>query len=312
MSGVAIVVFSDLVDSTALLASLGDDRMDMVRRAHVVDVTEAVAAGGGRVVKTLGDGVMASFGSALGALRAAAAIQVAVERLARRHGEIGIAARVGVAAGEPIPDGEDLHGMTVVIASRLSSAASSGEVLVQELVQALVASRDGVKLADARDYELKGVPGTVRAARLGWRDLAAAEPGEDRGSGTSELSATAPDPTGNPTVRLPPVLAAYADEPLIGRDREIAALREASAPRPGRRATLVSTRRSRTERSPTRSSRPREPVTGCFVASARRCPAPRERRRCTSCSTTLTGATPPPCRHSSTCWTEASPSFPWS
>lgn len=64
MAGVAIVVFSDLVDSTALLASLGDDRMDAVRRAHVEDVTEAVTLGGGRVIKTLGDGVMSSFDSA--------------------------------------------------------------------------------------------------------------------------------------------------------------------------------------------------------------------------------------------------------
>lgn len=81
MGGVAIVVFSDLVDSTALLARLGDDHMDTVRRAHIKDVTDAVALGDGRVIKTLGDGVMSTFESALGALRAAAAIQAAVERL---------------------------------------------------------------------------------------------------------------------------------------------------------------------------------------------------------------------------------------
>ena len=179
MGGVAIVVFSDLVDSTALLATLGDDRMERVRRAHVEDVTAAVNATGGRVVKTLGDGMMASFDSALGALRAAARIQAAVEELDSEHGELGIAARVGVAAGEPIPDGDDLHGMTVVIASRLSSAAGTGEVLVQDLVQALVASRDGVELEAARDYELKGVPAPVRASCCGgarWRQVPRMEP----------------------------------------------------------------------------------------------------------------------------------------
>ena len=102
MSGVAIVVFSDLVDSTTLLAQLGDDRMERVRRAHVEDVSTAVSGAGGWVIKTLGDGAMASFESALGALRAAAAIQAAVVRLDSAHGEIGIAARLGVAAGEPI------------------------------------------------------------------------------------------------------------------------------------------------------------------------------------------------------------------
>jgi class 3 adenylate cyclase len=120
LGGIAIVVFCDLVDSTALLARLGDDRMEAVRRAHVADVSEAVGAAGGRVVKLLGDGAMASFDSALGALRGAAAIQSAVVRLDGAHDGLGIAARVGIAAGEPIADGEDLHGMAVVIASRLS------------------------------------------------------------------------------------------------------------------------------------------------------------------------------------------------
>jgi class 3 adenylate cyclase len=175
MDGVAIVVFSDLVDSTALLARLGDDRMDDVRRAHLQDVADVVGGCGGRVVKTLGDGAMACFQSALGALRAAASIQAAAERLDADQGGIGIAARVGVAVGEPISDGDDLHGMTVVIASRLCSAAASGEVLVQDLVGALVASRDEVGLGEVRSYALKGVPAPVRAGALRWRELAAAQ-----------------------------------------------------------------------------------------------------------------------------------------
>src|ERR1700731_4506959 len=98
MPGVAIVVFSDLVDSTALLARLGDDRMDRLRRAHVQDVTGAVTAAGGRLIKTLGDGAMASFESALGALDAAALIQASVERLDAAQGQVGIAAGGGVGA----------------------------------------------------------------------------------------------------------------------------------------------------------------------------------------------------------------------
>jgi class 3 adenylate cyclase/tetratricopeptide (TPR) repeat protein len=236
MGGVAIVVFCDLVDSTALLAALGDDRMEGLRRTHMTDVASAVEGAGGRVVKTLGDGTMASFESALGALRAAAGIQEAVERLDDAHSGIGIAARVGVAAGEPIADGDDLHGMTVVIASRLSSAAASGEVLVQDLVRGLVESRDGVRMDAAREYDLKGVPASVWASSLLWRELAAAE---------EPLAAAAqgtPEPDGTPvapSVRLPAVLGAYMEEPLIGRDREIEALREATAPRERRRAVVV-------------------------------------------------------------------------
>ncbi len=239
MGGVAIVVFSDLVDSTALLAALGDDRMDRVRRAHVSDVNRAVAGAGGRVVKTLGDGVMSSFESALGALRAGAAIQASVEQLDQANGGIGIAVRVGIAAGEPIPDGEDLHGMTVVIASRLSSVAATGEVLVHELACELVASREGFTLEDASEYELKGVPVPVRAARLFWRQLLATDAmqgvatlGETPGAGEEPVAP-------RPPTRLPRALAAYAEEPLIGRDREIAFLRGATAPRDGCRAVSI-------------------------------------------------------------------------
>jgi len=230
MGGVAILVFSDLVDSTALLATLGDDRMETVRRAHMADVASAVEAGGGRVVKTLGDGAMACFESALGALQASARIQDAVERLDSSHGGIGIAARVGVAAGEPIAADGDLHGMSVVIASRLSSAAGAGEVLVQDLVHGLVASRDGVALEAGRDYTLKGVPSPVRASTLLWRQLVAeAEKGVEGAAGVEA----------GPDLELPRVLASYAAEPLIGRDREIAKLTESTAPRAGRRAVLI-------------------------------------------------------------------------
>lgn len=229
MAGVAIVVFCDLVDSTVLLARLGDDRMDAVRRAHVADVSGAVADGGGRLVKTLGDGAMASFDSALGALRAAAAIQSATARLDGEHAGLGIAVRVGIATGEPIADGDDLHGMSVVIASRLCSAADGGEVLVQELVRELVASRDAVALDDACDYALKGLPNAVRASRLRWRELSpdgAAAGAPARGDPTSAARAGPPPPAAVP---LPRMLAVFAGEPLIGRDREIATLREATA-----------------------------------------------------------------------------------
>lgn len=236
MAGVAIVVFSDLVDSTALLARLGDDRMEAVRRTYVGEVGDVVTASHGRLVKTLGDGVMASFDSALGALRAAAGIQSAVEHLDEALGGGGLTGRVGVAAGEPIRDGNDLHGMPVVIAARLCAVANGGEVLAHELVRALVASRDVVAFEEAQNYELKGVPGVVRASSLRWRELAqVGGAGVDRDEG--DRAAALGESSGR--VALPRMLAAFADEPLIGRDREIAALREATIPRVGRRAALV-------------------------------------------------------------------------
>ena len=234
MDGVTIVVFSDLVDSTALLVRLGDDRMERLRVAHVEDVRGAVTGAGGRLIKTLGDGAMASFDSALGALRAAAAIQASVVRLDALHGGIGIAARVGVAAGEPISDGDDLHGMAVVVASRLCAAAVSEQVLVHELVAALVASRDGVVFEESRNYELKGMPAPVRAAALRWRELVTDAETPGAGGVGADRRDGAPK-----AIPLPHMLAAYAQESLIGRDHEIGVLREATRPRAGCRAVLV-------------------------------------------------------------------------
>lgn len=94
MGGVVIVVFSDLVDSTALLARLGDDRMDRLRRAHVQDVRDAVEGAGRRLVKTLGDGAMASFESALGALPAGAEHRVRAMGARARRARAGIDARL--------------------------------------------------------------------------------------------------------------------------------------------------------------------------------------------------------------------------
>ena len=212
MPGLAIVVFTDLVDSTALMARLGDDRMNRLVQTHLQDVAAAVDAGGGRVVKYMGDGAMATFSSALGALRAAAAVQDSVARLDESEGGVGIAARVGVSAGEPIADGDDLYGMPVVIAARLCAVANPGDVLVHDVVRSLVGSREGVAFGEIGSLELKGVPDTVHAAPLHWEP--APEP--------------APAPAGPLAVdrRFPRALAEFDRQPLVGRDAELSDLRE--------------------------------------------------------------------------------------
>ena len=247
MPGVAIVVFTDLVESTQLLARLGDDRMERLRRAHVDDVRAAVERNGGHLIKTLGDGAMASFESALAALRAAAEVQASVERLDEREGRLGIGARVGVAAGEPIAHEDDLHGMAVVIASRLCSMAAPDEVLVHDLVAELVASRDGVAFAPGREHELKGVPRPVRAGGLRWRELVAPDPADGEQAPAGATRAVAPAGATSAVrsalplraIPLPRALAAHGKGPLIGRDREIGELRDATAPHPGCRAVLI-------------------------------------------------------------------------
>ena len=135
--------------------------------------------------------------------------------------------------------------MSVVIASRLSSAAGTGEVLVQDLVQALVASRDGVTLEVACDYELKGVPdpgagvevALAGAGAGGERPGRRIRPDPAEAPGPMRLSGEGRRSPGD--IRMPPMLAAYAEEPLIGRDREIASCARRPLPGTGRRAVLI-------------------------------------------------------------------------
>ena len=99
-SGMATVLFTDLVGSTELRTRLGDSAADELRRAHDILLTDAVGAQRGTVVKSLGDGIMASFASAADAVTAAVTIQQAIDRHNRRTPDRALSVRVGVSGGD--------------------------------------------------------------------------------------------------------------------------------------------------------------------------------------------------------------------
>ena len=163
--GIVTLLFSDVVDSTGQLGRLGDEQADVARRAHFRDLREAVTRSGGEEVKTMGDGIMAVFASAVDALHASVAIQRAAA---------GATVRVGLHVGEPIQDEDDYFGTPVVVARRLCDAAGGGQVLVSDLVRALVASRGIFAFHDAGYVALKGLPEPVAAWELDWKPTVAA------------------------------------------------------------------------------------------------------------------------------------------
>jgi class 3 adenylate cyclase/alpha-beta hydrolase superfamily lysophospholipase len=146
------VLFTDIVDATARAAKLGDGRWRDLLAHHDERVRAQLARFGGREVKTVGDGFLATFdGPPSRALRCA----LAITRAAR---ELGIEVRVGVHTGECELIGEDVGGMAVHIASRVSGLAAPGEVLVSGTVFGTVVG--GPFAFDDRGFhELKGVPG---------------------------------------------------------------------------------------------------------------------------------------------------------
>ena len=157
--GVRAILFTDICESTQLTQRLGDERSLGIVRDHDAVVRAAVTDHGGREVKHTGDGIMASFASVAGAVEAAIAIQ---QNLAKRNAEasVPIDVRIGIAAGEPITDREDLFGAAVQLAARLCSAASPGAIVVSLAVRELCIGKS-FPFRDLGSLDLKGFAPTV-------------------------------------------------------------------------------------------------------------------------------------------------------
>jgi class 3 adenylate cyclase len=157
-AGLVTLLFTDLVASTELLARLGDDAAEEVRRVHFAALRQAVSDAGGEEVESLGDGLMVAFGSVLAALGCAVAIQRRVAEHNRAGSGPALEVRVGLHAGEPVRDGGDFHGEAVVVAKRLCDLAAGGQILTSELVTNLVGSRGGFSFRPLGRLQLKGAP----------------------------------------------------------------------------------------------------------------------------------------------------------
>jgi len=177
-SGTATVtlLFSDLVGSTELSDRLGDDAGERLRREHFALLRVAASEHGGREIKSLGDGLMVAFASALGAVACAVRMQ---QLLTDHPGEQALRLRVGLNAGEAISVEDDYFGAPVVVAARLCGRAGAGQILVSEVVRSLVGSRGGHRFLPLGAMPLKGLSEPVTAFALDWR------PGTgDPGAGT--------------------------------------------------------------------------------------------------------------------------------
>jgi class 3 adenylate cyclase len=168
----ATIVVCDLVASTELRVSVGEEQADAVRRAVDAALDDAATIHGGTVVKGLGDGALALFAGAADAVSAGVAMQQATTRLARATGgTLGL--RVGISAGDVSLEDGDCFGTPVVESSRLCSVAASGEVLVADVVRVLARGRGGHAFEPHEPVELKGLPEPVVTWSVPWEPIAA-------------------------------------------------------------------------------------------------------------------------------------------
>ncbi len=153
-------MFTDIVDATARAASSATAAGAICSPITTSRCARELARFDGREVKTVGDGFLATFdGPPSRALRCA----LAITRAAR---ELGVEVRIGMHTGECELIGEDVGGMAVHIASRVSGLAAAGEVLVSGTVFGTVVGGP-FAFEDRGFHELKGVPGRWPLFALG-------------------------------------------------------------------------------------------------------------------------------------------------
>lgn len=156
-TSVVTLLVTDLVGSTQMRVSTGEDRFDSIRAEHDRLLAEQVVAWHGEVAKHTGDGMIAVFTGASDAVSAAVAIQQAVERHNRRATN-ALEVRVGLSAGDVSMEGGDYFGAPPVEASRLCAAAPGGRIYAADVVRILAGSRGGHTFVPLGELELKGLP----------------------------------------------------------------------------------------------------------------------------------------------------------
>jgi DNA-binding NarL/FixJ family response regulator/class 3 adenylate cyclase len=166
------VLFADVEGSTAMLERLGQARWLGALAEYEQLLGDTVADHGGTLIKAIGDGHLVAFPSARAALRCA----VEVQRSLPLATAPALRVRMGMHTGEPAVREDDLHGRTVVKASRIADMAHGGEILVsgivRELVQADEDLEDEIWFEEGREVELRGLRGRHLVLSAQWDDLA--------------------------------------------------------------------------------------------------------------------------------------------
>jgi len=161
-AGTAIILFADIVDSTALTERIGDAAFRAKARELDGALRAIIGEAGGAAIdgKLLGDGVLATFPAAAQAIEAALRCGDAGE------GQ-GLPLHLGLHAGDVIREANNVFGGAVNIASRISALSAPGEVLVSDIVRGLARTSAGVTFEDRGEHALKGVtePQRVFAVR---------------------------------------------------------------------------------------------------------------------------------------------------
>ena len=163
----AAVMVADVVGYSRLMGRDETGTLLRLKKRRSDCLEPSLARNGGRIVKLTGDGVLAEFASAVGALRAAVEFQQAIADVNRGESEPNrIVFRVGIHLGDLIVEGDDLYGDGVNIAARLEAEAPTGGILISRAIHDAVAGKLKLTLQDQGELVLKNIERPVQAFRV--------------------------------------------------------------------------------------------------------------------------------------------------
>ncbi len=169
VSDTQIVLFTDIQGSSALASRYGDNHAHEVRRAHDRIVRKALGTFRGKEVKHTGDGIMAAFGMASHGLDCSISIQRGIAAYNEEHGEYPLSVYIGLNAGEPIAENEDLFGTSVDLAARICDYADAGQILTSDVIRQLVAGKHYL-FADHGHSDIRGMEEPIRLWEVRWQE----------------------------------------------------------------------------------------------------------------------------------------------
>ncbi|HIJ64135.1 MAG TPA: adenylate/guanylate cyclase domain-containing protein, partial [Rhodospirillaceae bacterium] len=162
------VLFTDMVGSTDMTQARGDQAAQHIVRRHNSIVRSALAEFSGKEIKHTGDGIMAAFTSAANGVEACIAIQRAIGKHNASNPELELHVRIGINAGEPIEEEDDLFGSTVQLAARVCAKTGTDEIYCTNVVRELAAGNKELTFVEKGVFEMKGFKDPIPLYQINW------------------------------------------------------------------------------------------------------------------------------------------------
>ncbi len=152
-----------------MISEFGDEKSMELLRTHNALTRDAFRIHAGREIKHTGDGFLVSFASAVSAVECAVTIQKLIVKHSEENPDKGMRLRIGISAGEPVRNDNDLYGAAVNLAARLCTHAKPGTILVAQVVHDLCFGKV-IPFTRLGEFEAKGFEQPIPLIEVTWTD----------------------------------------------------------------------------------------------------------------------------------------------